>query len=97
MRSRVLVVLWALIGAAVWCGFFDLYVARGTRWYLQLHAEYELHVVAEEPSMAAMMERAKRDGAIAATLWAALVVGAGWTTVWLKGGSRTRSRSTGSL
>jgi len=65
---------------AVWSGFFDLYVSRGAREYLQRQAEFELGRESQ-PSMSDVMDRAKRDGAIAATIWAGAIVAAGWTTL----------------
>jgi hypothetical protein len=97
MRVRLLAFLWLLLGMAVWMGFFDLYISRGAREYGQEHAEYELHLKAFEPSMTAIMDRAKHDGVVAASLWAGAVVGLGWTTIWLKGGTRPRRPSRGSL
>lgn len=97
MRVRLLAALWLLVGAAIWLGFFDLYISRGAREYGQDHAEYELHLRAFEPSMTAIMDRAKHDGVVAASLWAGAVVGFGWTTIWLRGGTRTRRPSRGSL
>jgi hypothetical protein len=93
----MLALLWLAFGVAVWCGFFDLYVSRGARLYGQLHAEYELHMVHVEPSMVTVMYQAKRDGCIAASLWAGAVTLSGWATIWLKGGAPSRHRSRGSL
>jgi len=99
MRVRLLAALWFLFGIAVWLGFFDLYISRGAREYGQDHAEYELHDgrKAFEPSMTAIMDRAKHDGVIAASLWTGAVIAFGWTTIWLKGGTRVRRPSRGSL
>ena len=97
MRGRVLAGLWVILGVAIWCGFFDLYVSRGAREYGQRHAEYELHMTREEPSMTDVMDRAKRDGVIAASLWGATVVICGWATIWVKSGMRSRNASRGSL
>ncbi len=97
MRARVLAVWWLVVGIAVWCGFFDLYVSRGAREYGQRHAEYELHLTADEPTMLDVMSRAKRDGVIAASLWGVTIVACGWATIWLKGSRRSRSPSRGSL
>jgi hypothetical protein len=91
MRTRVLALAWLAVAAAVWCGFFDLYVSRGARQYLQEHAEYELHLLREEPSMVAIMARARRDGVMAATLWATAILLAGWATIRLGPSSRTES------
>ena len=79
---RLAVVLWLVLGAAVWNGFFDLYVSRGAREYGQLRVEHELGR-GPEPDMKEVMGRAQRDGAIAATLWAVLVAAAGVGTFWM--------------
>ena len=73
---RLAVVLWLVLGAAVWNGFFDLYVSRGAREYGQLRVEHELGR-GPEPDMKEVMGRAQRDGAVAATLWTVLVIAAG--------------------
>src|SRR6185503_11871572 len=91
VRARVFVALWIAIGAAVWNGFFDLYVSRGATHYLQLQAEHELGRGAE-PSMSAVMDDAKRLGLIAASIWAAVVVAGGWaTTAVLSASARSAS------
>jgi hypothetical protein len=97
VRARALAVSWLCVGIAVWCGFFDLYVSRGAREYGQRHAEYELHLTREEPSMTDVMSHAKRDGVIAASLWGAVIIACGWTTIWLRTPRRSRSHSRGSL
>jgi hypothetical protein len=85
VRPRTIAILWLAVGIAVWNGFFDLYVSRGAREYLQLRAEFELGRE-PEPAMADVMGRARRMGVVAATLWAGAIIGFGWWTVWL--GSR---------
>src|SRR3954470_19375474 len=97
MRRRMLAVLWMIVGTALWLGIFDLYVSRGAREYGQLHAEYELHMSSTEPSMVGVMDRAKHDGVVAASLWGAVIVGCGWATIWLKDGARARRGARGSL
>ena len=97
MRVRLLAVIWLVVGIAVWCGFFDLYVSRGARMYLEREAEFKLHIAPEEPAMSTVMAQAKHDGAIAASMWAAGIVGLGWTTIWLGKGPRARASSRGSL
>ena len=97
MRARTLAWLWLALGVALWCGVFDIYVSRGATEYLQKQAEFELHVRAEAPSMAAVLDHAQRMGASAASLWAGAVVGFGWLTIWLRGGTRPRSQTRGSL
>ena len=97
MRRRVLLLLWLFVGAAVWPGFFDLYVSRGAREYGQVHAEYELHMTSTEPLMEVVMARAKHDGVVAGSIWAGVIVACGWLTVWSKGSARARSGARGSL
>jgi hypothetical protein len=53
MRGRLAAVIWLAIGVAIWNGFYDLYVSRGAREYLQLAAETELGR-REPPSMSAV-------------------------------------------
>lgn len=81
MSARVMAVLWLALGVAVWNGFFDLYVSRGAREYGQLRVEHELGR-GPDPDMNNVMDRAIRDGVQASTVWAALIVAAGWTTIW---------------
>ena len=78
---RLGVVLWLVLGAAVWNGFFDLYVSRGAREYGQLRVEHARDGL-PEPDMNEIMGRAQRDGVIASTIWAVVVVGAGLGTLW---------------
>ena len=73
-------VLWLLVGLAVFNAFFDLYVSRGAREYLQKRAEYELRGGAE-PLMDAVMAQSTRDAWTMSTIWAGLVVAAGWGTL----------------
>jgi hypothetical protein len=80
VKARTVLVLWVVLGAALWNGIFDLYITRGAHEYLQRQAEFQLHR-GPEPTMDGVMARAKHDGAETATLWAVLIVGAGWTTV----------------
>lgn len=89
-RTFTLVALWLALSVAVWNGFFDLYVSRGAREYLQLQAEFELGR-GPAPAMAEVMARASRDGARGASMWAALVLAAGWGTLALI----ARAQSTG--
>jgi hypothetical protein len=83
VSRRVLAGLWLVVGLVVFNAFFDLYVSRGAREYLQKRAEFELRGGAE-PHMDAVMAQANRDGWVMSTVWASLVVAAGWTTVWIR-------------
>jgi hypothetical protein len=79
--ARAVAVLWLALGAAVWNGFFDLYVSRGAREYGQLRVEHELGR-GPDPDMTAVMARARRDGVRASTTWAGLIVLGGWASIW---------------
>jgi hypothetical protein len=78
---RIAALLWLLLGVGIWNGFFDLYVSRGAREYLQRKLEYETGR-GPEPSMHAVMGAARRDGLVMASIWSVLVVGGGWVTLW---------------
>ena len=78
----VLAALWLVLGVAVWNGLFDLYVSRGAREYGQLRVEHELGRAAN-PDMTGVMARAQHDAVRASTVWAVLIVGAGWGTLWV--------------
>ena len=80
MSRRLMAVLWLLVGLALFNAFFDLYVSRGAREYLQKRAEYELRGGAE-PLMDAVMAQSTRDAWTMSTIWAGLVVAAGWGTL----------------
>lgn len=97
MRARTLALLWLALGIALWSGVFDIYISRGATDYLRAEAQYELKQLSAEPSMDEIMSRAKRAGALAASLWAGSVVGLGWLTIWMRGGARSRSGVRGSL
>ena len=89
VTPRVLAALWLILGIALWNGVFDLYIRAGRREYLQLQAESELGL-GPEPSMAVVMDRAKRYGVTAASIWAGAIVACGWLTNRI-----TRERSVG--
>jgi hypothetical protein len=87
VTRRAIVLIWLFIGVAVWCGFYELYLSRGAREYLQREAEFELGR-GPRASMAEVMARARHDGAIASTIWAVAITGAGWMTIGLGAGIR---------
>lgn len=89
MSTRIMAVLWLLLGVVMWNGFYDLYVSRGAREYGQLRVEARLSGAAE-PNMTEVMARNSRAGAQAATLWASLIVFAGWGTMWVAREGRRR-------
>jgi hypothetical protein len=51
----------------------------------------------DEPSMIAIMTRAQHEGVVKASVWAGAIVACGWATIRVKGGSRSRNASRGSL
>ena len=78
--------MWAVIGAALWLGVFDYITQRGTNEYLFRNAELRLGIQpppGKSADMREVMSRARRNGAIQATVWAAIVTGAGIFTVRL--------------
>jgi len=87
VRLRALAGLWILVGLVIWNAFFDLYIARGAQQYLQAKAEYDLGL-GPAVEMDVMMRRTRRHGVVMSTLWSGLVVGAGWSTIWIAGKRR---------
>ena len=83
MSRRLLAGLWLVAGLVIFNAFFDLYVSRGAREYLQKRAEFELRG-GTEPEMDAVMAQATRDGWLMSSLYASMVVAAGWTTLWIR-------------
>jgi hypothetical protein len=83
VSRRVLAGLWLVFGVVIFNAFFDLYVSRGAREYLQKRAEYELRG-GPEPQMEVVMAQSTRDAWIMSSVWAGLVVAAGFATVGMK-------------
>lgn len=82
MRARWLAVGWVCVAGAVWSGFYDLLISRGAKDYLLREAQARL---GDGPpaSMPAIMAQTQHDAAITASVWAALIVLAGWASIWL--------------
>lgn len=91
-RRHAAAAIWIIVAAAVWIGFFELYVSRGAREYLQLKAEAELGRV-PQPSMNEVMARAEADGATMATVWAGIVLAGAMAAARLHA-SKTRDSNT---
>jgi hypothetical protein len=83
VSRRVLAGLWLVIGLVIFNAFFDLYVSRGAREYLQKRAEYELRG-GPEPQMETVMAQSNHDAWIMSSVWAGMVVVAGLATVGMK-------------
>ncbi len=82
MRQRALVVLWLILGVLIWNAFFDLYVSRGAREFLQEQAEFQLHI-GSRPELDEVLGRAQHQGLIWASVWTGSVVGLGLATLGL--------------
>ena len=83
-QRRRLALMWLVIGAALWFGIWDYIVARGTNEYLYRQAELRLGIQpppGKSADMREVMSRARRNGAIQASVWAVIVTGAGLLTV----------------
>ena len=89
-RRAAAIAIWVIVTAAVWMGFFELYVSRGAREYLQLKAEAELGRAAQ-PSMNEVMGRARADGALMASVWAGIVLAGGFAAARVSGTRRQAS------
>ena len=82
MRARGLVIVWVGVAAAVWFGFYDIFITRGTKAYFMLEAMARAGD-GPAPSLDAIMAQTSHDAVITASLWAALVLTAGWATIWM--------------
>lgn len=82
MRARWLVVGWVGVAAAVWCGFYDILISRGTKAYFMLEAMSRAGD-GPAPSLDAIMTQTSHDAAISASTWATFVLASGWTTIWM--------------
>jgi hypothetical protein len=80
VRVPVLALLWLALGVLVWNAFFDLYIIDGTQHYLREQAEFQLGL-GPEPSMTQIMDAARHRGLVRASVWASIIVAAGWTTM----------------
>jgi hypothetical protein len=82
VRARWLVIGWVAAAAAVWLGFYDILLTRGTKAYFMEEAMARAGD-GPAPSLDAIMAQTSHDAAITASIWAALVLAAGWTTIWM--------------
>lgn len=82
MRLRWLVAGWVGVAAAVWCGFYDILITRGTKAYFMLEAQARAGD-GPAPSLGAIMAQTSHDAVITASSWAAFVLAAGWATIWI--------------
>jgi len=79
-RTRALQLLWLCVAILVWNTAFDQWVVLAQRDYLVREAAWELGR-GPQPVMAEMMSDAVRGGALRATAWTAVIVGAGLFTL----------------
>jgi hypothetical protein len=90
VAPRVVAALWLVLGLAIWNAFFDLYVSRGAREYLQKQLEFETGR-GPQPSMDEVMRQSTRDGLVMSSVWAGLVAGGGLGTLaWAGRGGGAR-------
>lgn len=82
MRVRWLVSGWVGVSAAVWLGFYDLLMTRGTKAYFMLEAMARAGD-GPAPSLGAIMAETSHDAVITASAWGTLVLAAGWATIWM--------------
>ena len=93
-RVRLLLLLWLGVGAIVWLGVFDYVNTRGHKEYLYRNAELRLGIQpppGKSADLREVMAIEGRKAVIQASLWAAFIIAAGWSTVWLM--SRTIEES----
>lgn len=85
-RSRAMLLMWVAVGAIVWLGVFDYVNTRGHKEYLYRSAELRLGIQpppGKSADLREVMAVEGRHAKIQATAWAAFIIAAGWTTVWV--------------
>ena len=82
-RTRALVLMWLVLGAVIWNAAFDVWMSGAPREYLLQAAVWEVGR-GPEPDLAEIMAGAVRGGAIRATAWTVLIVGAGLLTIRMR-------------
>jgi hypothetical protein len=84
MRARpgLLVGAWLIVAGAVWCGFYDILISRGTKDYFILEAAARAGE-GPAPSLGAIMAETRHAAFVTSTWFGALVLVAGWATIWL--------------
>ena len=81
-----MLVLWLIVGAAVWLGVYDYVNTRGHKEYLYRSAELRLGIQPPQGKSADLREVMAVEGRhakVQATAWAVFIVAAGFTTVWV--------------
>ena len=76
--------MWLVIGAAIWLGVYDYVNTRGHKEYLYRNAELRLGIQpppGKSADLREVMAIEGRNAAFQATVWAAIVMGAGFTTI----------------
>ena len=85
-RARWMLVLWLVIGAAVWLGVYDYVNTRGHKEYLYRSAELRLGIQpppGKSADLREVMAVEGRHARVQATAWAAFIIASGFTTVWV--------------
>ena len=79
---RVVLVAWLGLAIVVWNGLYDLRITLGVRDYLMKAA---LSQAGRGPDlvMADAMRATVADAVMVASLWAAIVLAAGWITIFV--------------
>jgi hypothetical protein len=79
-RERIAVILWLILGVALWNGVYDMIVGQGLREYLFRSA---LHDAGRGPStsISGVVDPYLFDAVWIATFWAALVTLGGLLTI----------------
>jgi hypothetical protein len=81
-----MLLLWLVVGAVVWLGVFDYVNTRGHKEYLYRNAELRLGIQpppGKSADLREVMAVEGRHARVQATAWAAFIMAAGFTTVWV--------------
>ena len=79
---RLAIALWVAMAVVVWNGLYDLRITLGVRDYLMKQA---LHAAGRGPAVtiADAMHETVRDAVMVASLWAGIILAAGFVTIRL--------------
>ena len=79
---RLAIALWIAMAVVVWNGLYDLRITLGVRDYLMKQA---LHDAGRGPAVtiADAMHETVRDAVMVASLWAGIILAAGFVTIRL--------------
>ncbi|MDQ3070678.1 MAG: hypothetical protein M3R55_13235 [Acidobacteriota bacterium] len=84
--GRLLLLMWLVLGAALWNGVYDYVNSRGYKEYLYRNAELRLGIQpppGKSADLRTVLDAERKNAMLQGTVWALLIVTAGFSTIWL--------------